>query len=64
MMKKKDINAKSGNYSHGAKSGVCKDFKDIYKILDLIQDEQNSIEILENNGKKAIEVKKEIGDER
>ena len=50
-MKKKDIVAKSGNYSHGAKSGVCKDFKDIYKILDLIQDVQNSLETLPNNGK-------------
>ena len=50
-MKNKDIDAKSGNYSHGAKSGVCKDFKDIYKILDLIQDVQNSLETLPNNGK-------------
>lgn len=63
MMKKKDINAKLGNYSHGAKSGVCKDFKDIYKILDLIQDEQNSIETLQNNGKRVIEDNGEIGDE-
>jgi hypothetical protein len=62
-MKKKDIDAKSGSYSHGAKSGVCKDFKDIYKILDLIQDGQNSIETLQNNGNVEIEVKKEIGDE-
>lgn len=63
-MKKKDIGQKLGNYSHGAKSGVCKDFKDIYKILDLIQDGQNSIETLQNNGNVEIEVKKEIGDER
>lgn len=63
-MKKKDINAKLGNYSHGAKSGVCKDFKDIYKILDLIQDGQNSIETLQNNGNVEIEVKKETGDEK
>lgn len=63
MMKKKDINAKLGNYSHGGKSGVCKDFKDIYKILDLIQDGQNSIETLQNNGNVEIEVKKETGDE-
>ena len=63
MMKKKDINAKLGNYSHGAKRGDCKDFKDIYKILDLIQDGQNSIETLQNNGNVEIEVKKETGDE-
>ena len=62
-MKKKDINAKSGNYSNGAKSGVYKDFKDIYKILDLIQEGQSSLEILPNNGSVEIEVKKEIGDE-
>ena len=62
-MKNKDTAAKSGNYSHGAKSGVCKDFKDIYKILDLIQDGQNSLETLQNNGNVEIEVKKEIGDE-
>ena len=62
-MKNKDIVAKSGNYLHGAKSGVCKDFKDIYKILDLIQDGQNSLETLQNNGNVEIEVKKEIGDE-
>ena len=62
-MKNKDTAAKLGNYSHGAKSGVCKDFKDIYKILDLIQDGQNSLETLQNNGNVEIEVKKEIGDE-
>ena len=62
-MKNKDTAAKSGNYSHGAKSGVYKDFKDIYKILDLIQDGQNSLETLQNNGNVEIEVKKEIGDE-
>ena len=50
-MKKKDIGQKSDSYSHGAKSGVCKDFKDIYKILDLIQDGQNSLETLPTNGK-------------
>ena len=50
-MKNKDIVAKSDSYSHGAKSGVYKDFKDIYKILDLIQDVQSSLETLPNNGK-------------
>ena len=62
-MKKKDIGQRSDSYSHGAKSGVYKDFKDIYKILDLIQDGQNSLETLQNNGNVEIEVKKEIGDE-
>jgi len=63
MMKNKDTNAKLGNYSNGAKNGVCKDFKDIYKLLDLIQDVQNSEKILPTNGKKAIEEKKGIGNE-
>lgn len=62
-MKKKDIVVKSGNYSFGEKNGVCKDFKDIYKILNLIQDEQTSIEILESNGKKATKGHQGIGDE-
>lgn len=63
-MKNKDTNAKSGNYSSGVKNGVCKDFKDIYKLLDLIQDVQNSRVTLQTNGVKETEVKKEIGDER
>ena len=62
-MKKKDTAAKSDSYSHGAKSGVYKDFKDIYKILDLIQDGQNSLETLQNNGNVEIEVRKEDGNE-
>ena len=60
-MKNKDTAAKSGNYSHGAKSGVCKDFKDIYKLLDLIQDVQNSEKTLQINGVKEIEEKKDYG---
>ena len=60
-MKNTDTNAKSGNYSNGAKSGVCKDFKDIYKLLDLIQDVQNSEKTLQINGVKEIEEKKDYG---
>ena len=62
-MKNKDINAKSASFSNGAKSGVCKDFKDIYKLLDLIQDVQNSEQTLPTSGKKATKERKEIGDE-
>ena len=50
-MKNTDTNVKLGSSSNGAKSGVCKDFKDIYKLLDLIQDVQNSLETLPTNGK-------------
>jgi hypothetical protein len=63
-MKKTDINAKSGNLSNGGKSGVCKDFKDIYKLMDLVQELQNSEKTLPSNGQKVTEEKKEIGDER
>ena len=60
-MKNTDTNAKSGNYSNGAKSGVCKDFKDIYKLLDLIQDVQNSERALPTNGVKETEEKTDYG---
>lgn len=60
-MKNKDTNAKSGNYSGGVKSGVCKDFKDIYKLLDLIQDVQNSRVTLQTSGLKETEEKQDNG---
>lgn len=60
-MKNKDTNAKSGSYSGGVKSGVCKDFKDIYKLLDLIQDVQNSRVTLQTNGVKETEEKQDNG---
>ena len=63
-MKNKDTVVKSGNSSNGAKSGVCKDFKDIWKLMDLVQEFQNSEQILPTNGQKVTEEKKEIGDER
>jgi hypothetical protein len=62
-MKNKDTNAKSGNLSNGEFNGVCKDFKDIYKLMDLVQELQNSEQTLQINGQKATEGKKEIGDE-
>ena len=63
-MKNKDTNAKLGNLSNGGKSGVCKDFKDIWKLMDLVQELQNSEKILPTNGQKVTEDKKENGDER
>jgi hypothetical protein len=63
-MKNTDINAKSGNLFNGGKNGVCKDFKDIYKLMDLVQELQNSEKTLPTNGQKVTEEKKEIGDER
>ena len=60
-MKNTDIDAKQGNSSNGAKNGVCKDFKDIYKLLDLIQDVQNSEKTLQTNGVKETEEKTDYG---
>jgi hypothetical protein len=63
IMKNKGINAKLGNLSNGEFNGVCKDFKDIYKLMDLVQELQNSEQTLQTNGQKVTEEKKEIGDE-
>jgi hypothetical protein len=63
-MKPTDTNAKSDNSSNGVKNGVCKDFKDIWKLMDLVQELQNSEKILPTSGQKVTEDKKEIGDER
>jgi hypothetical protein len=63
-MKPIDTNAKSDNSSNGVKNGVCKDFKDIWKLMDLVQELQNSEKILPTSGQKVTEDKKEIGDER
>jgi hypothetical protein len=63
IMKNKGINAKSGNSLNGGLNGVCKDFKDIYKLMDLVQELQNSEQTLPINGQKVTEDKKEIGDE-
>jgi hypothetical protein len=63
-MKNTDTNAKLGNSLNGGKSGVCKDFKDIWKLMDLVTELQNSERILPTNGQKVTEQKKENGDER
>jgi hypothetical protein len=63
-MKPTDTNAKSDNLSNGVKNGVCKDFKDIWKLMDLVQELQNSEKILPTSGQKVTEDKKEIGNER
>ena len=62
-MKNKDTNVKLDNLSDGGKSGVCKDFKDIWKLMDLVTELQNSERTLPTNGQKATEDKIRIGDE-
>jgi hypothetical protein len=53
-MKPIDTNPKSGNSSNGGKSGVCKDFKDIWKLMDLVTELQNSERTLPTNGQNQI----------
>jgi hypothetical protein len=60
-MKNKDTNAKSGNLSNGGKNGVCKDFKDIWKLMDLVTELQNSERTLPTNGQKVTGEKKDYG---
>lgn len=60
-MKPTDTNAKSDNSSGGVKNGVCKDFKDIWKLMDLVTELQNSERILPTNGAREIEEKKDYG---
>ena len=63
-MKNKDTKQKSDSLSNGGKSGVCKDFKDIWKLMDLVQELQNSEQTLPTSGQKVTEEKRENGDER
>jgi hypothetical protein len=56
-MKNTDTNVKLDNSSDGGKSGVCKDFKDIWKLMDLVTELQNSEQILRINGVKETEEK-------
>lgn len=51
-MKNTDTNAKLDNSSDGVKNGVCKDFKDIWKLMDLVTELQNSERTLPTNGVK------------
>ena len=56
-MKNKDTNAKSDNLLNGGKNGVCKDFKDIWKLMDLVTELQNSEQISRINGARETEEK-------
>ena len=56
-MKNKDTKQKSDNSLNGGKSGVCKDFKDIWKLMDLVTEFQNSEQTLRINGARETEEK-------
>jgi hypothetical protein len=57
MKKPTDTNVKLDNSSDGVKNGVCKDFKDIWKLMDLVTELQNSERTLPTNGAKETEGK-------
>ena len=57
------MNVKLGNLLHGGKNGVCKNFVDIYLILNLMAAENYLKKIFMINGKKATVVPGGIGNE-
>ena len=64
MKKPTDTNVKLDNSSDGVKNGVCKNFKDIWKLMDLVTELQNSERTLPTNGAKGTEGNGEFGNER
>jgi hypothetical protein len=64
MMKKTDINAKSANTLSIEKKKDLIGIVNIFQLMDLVAEEQSYLEMLQTNGLRATEGKKEIGDER
>jgi hypothetical protein len=62
-MKNTDINAKLDTGSNLEKNRVCKSFADLSQLMNLVVDAHQSCEIYKTSTLKAIEQKKEIGDE-
>ena len=62
-MKPTDTNAKLDTGSKSDKKKVCKSFAELSQLMDWIVDGHQSCEILQSNGQKVTEKKKEIGDE-
>jgi hypothetical protein len=62
-MKNTDINAKLDTGSNLEKNRVCKSFADLSQLMNLVVDAHQSCEIYKTSTSKAIEAKKEIGDE-
>ena len=63
-MKNTDINAKSVNTLDGERTEDLIGIGNIFQLMDLVAEKQNCLEMLQNNGQKAIKGKKEIGDDR
>ena len=62
-MNNTDINAKLDTGSNLEKKKVCKSFADLSQLIDWVTDGHQSCEIYKTSTLKAIEQKKEIGDE-
>jgi hypothetical protein len=62
-MKPTDTNAKSDTGLSSEKKKVCKSFADLSLLMDLVTDAHQSCEISKTSTPRAIQEKKEIGDE-
>jgi hypothetical protein len=62
-MKPTDTNAKLDTGSNLEKKKVCKSFADLSLLMDLVTDAHQSCEIYKTSTPRAIQEKKEIGDE-
>jgi hypothetical protein len=62
-MKNTDTNAKSDTGSNLEKKKVCKSFADLSLLMDLVTNAHQSCEIYKTSTPRAIQEKKEIGDE-
>jgi hypothetical protein len=62
-MKPTDINAKSDTGSNSEKKKVCKSFEELSRLMNLVVDGHQSCEIYKTSTSKAIQEKKEIGDD-
>jgi hypothetical protein len=62
-MKPTDINAKYANILNGEQTEGLIGIGNIFQIMDLVAEKQNCLEMLQNNGVKAIKGKRGIGDE-
>jgi hypothetical protein len=62
-MKPIDINAKLDTGSNLEKKKVCKNFEELSRLMNLVVDGHQSCEIYKTNTSRAIQEKKEIGDE-
>jgi beta-lactamase class D len=62
-MKPTDTNVKSDTGSNLEKKKVCRSFADLSQLMDWVTDGHQSCEIYKTSTSKAIQEKKEIGDD-